>query len=309
MLIFESILAAILPMVTYTLIIWKMDKFDREPISLIIKSFFYGAFIAVFIAIVGSYFISYLFYYTAIFPLEREFVDSVIVAPSVEEFAKMLFLFILIKKNDFDNFTDGLVYGSAIGLGFGMTENFLYFFSESENINSWVYLVIVRSLFSAVMHGIATASVGALISLKKYSHSKFKFIYLFLGFSIAVCIHFLWNFLIMAQYPFIISVLYMIFIISIFIMIFRMSLKKEIKFILFELKEEVELGYLSQLNYTKITLSLKQNYSKKENRLLINNSIKLAFKKHQFHNTDGDTKDILEYEIKTLRHSLYNSLE
>ena len=85
---------------------------------------------------------------------------AIVVAPIVEEITKGLFLLITITNKKFDNITDGIVYGGAIGLGFGMTENFLYFVSYGESISNWIMLVIVRSLFSAVMHCVSTATLG-----------------------------------------------------------------------------------------------------------------------------------------------------
>jgi len=54
---------------------------------------------------------------------------AVLVAPLVEETTKGIYLFKTAKGFEIDNITDGLVYGGAIGLGFGMTENFFYFLS------------------------------------------------------------------------------------------------------------------------------------------------------------------------------------
>ena len=54
------------------------------------------------------------------------------IAPLIEEPAKALCLLALYRSREFDNATDGFVYGAAAGLGFGMTENFFYFGGPKE---------------------------------------------------------------------------------------------------------------------------------------------------------------------------------
>ena len=61
-------------------------------------------------------------------------VGPVLVAPLVEEPCKALFLAYVIWNRHFDNMTDGFVYGAAAGLGFGMTENLLYFVSACGDL-------------------------------------------------------------------------------------------------------------------------------------------------------------------------------
>ena len=48
-------------------------------------------------------------------------------APLIEEPTKAIILFAIVRSRHFDNTTDGFVYGAAAGLGFAMTENFMYF--------------------------------------------------------------------------------------------------------------------------------------------------------------------------------------
>ena len=76
-------------------------------------------------------------------------VDTIYIAPFVEESTKGIFLLILATSKKFDNVTDGLVYGGAIGLGFGMTENLLYFLSYGKTLHELLSLVVIRSFSKA----------------------------------------------------------------------------------------------------------------------------------------------------------------
>ena len=146
-----TILAAIFPMLAYLFFLWKADKYEPEPIKYLLLHFLWGAFGAVIIAIIGSELLS-LSLGSFLTIKSLSLVQIILIAPVVEELAKGSLLLRTVKNIKVDNLTDGLVYGGAIGLGFGMTENFMYFISNAEDPQVWISIVIIRSCFSAVMH-------------------------------------------------------------------------------------------------------------------------------------------------------------
>ena len=161
--IISSAIAALVPMFVYLLLIWRLDQYDREPFILVIRNYLWGALGAIFFALVGSYILSF---FVSIFVHNTERlirIETLVIAPIVEETTKGIFLFLTISSRKFDNMTDGIVYGGAIGLGFGMTENFLYFIANAGSFTTWVSLVIIRTLFTAVMHCVSTATLGAFL--------------------------------------------------------------------------------------------------------------------------------------------------
>ena len=139
--IFTSVTAAVIPMLIYLLLLWKFDKYEPEPIKFVLFHFLWGATVAVVIGFTWSKLVS--------IPLKILIENSgdvnifqiIFVAPIVEEMSKGLLLFKTMKDKRFNNLTDGLVYGGAIGLGFGMTENFLYFITFGNSITSLLYLI------------------------------------------------------------------------------------------------------------------------------------------------------------------------
>ena len=148
MLIFASALAAVIPMFAYLLIIWKLDRYDKEPFKLVLQNYFWGAFGAIIFSIIGSVFLSYIF---SLFTTNQKEIDhfgTIVAAPIVEEFMKGVFLLMIVSYRKFDNLTDGIVYGGAIGLGFGMTENIMYFTQYGDTFTHWVSLVFTRTIFS-----------------------------------------------------------------------------------------------------------------------------------------------------------------
>ena len=96
------------------------------------------------------------------------YLGAVLIAPLTEEPSKALILAPLLFTRQFDNMTDGFVYGAASGLGFGMVENFLYFSVTTESVETWLVTVFIRTLFSATGHAVVTSIVGACLGFAAF---------------------------------------------------------------------------------------------------------------------------------------------
>jgi protease PrsW len=197
-----STVSASFPMICFLLIVWWIDRYDREPLWLVGVAFLWGAVGSVLLALAGSAVLTDLVtawcvQYFEVWPsLVRglsQVAGTVIIAPVIEEPAKALILLVIIWSKHFDNMTDGFVYGSAAGLGFGMTENFLYFLHAGSDFYVWGATVLVRTFYSAVMHATATAIVGAALGYGRWLGPRALAKYGCLGMGIALFIHGLWN--------------------------------------------------------------------------------------------------------------------
>jgi protease PrsW len=238
MLAFASLIAATLPMILFLWIVWFMDKYDREPVGLLILNFVWGALGAIFLGVVFSILTSFILGST-------DFLDAVLVAPVVEEFSKGIFIFWTARDRRFDNVTDGIVYGMAIGLGFGMTENFMYFLGASS-AGEWILLVLMRTVFSAVMHAMASGIVGASIGMTKFDFKRMRIPIRVAGFALAMFLHFLWNFSVSIE-SLAAASLGMLFILGsliVILVLFQISLRHEKKLIRNELQDEAREGLL-----------------------------------------------------------------
>jgi len=304
MLIILSAFAAIVPMSIYLVLIWKFDQYDREPFKLVLINYLWGALGAIVLALLGSLFFTTI---ASIFikdSLQLSRFGAIIVAPIVEEITKGFFLLITISNKKFDNITDGIVYGGAIGLGFGMTENFLYFVSYGDSIANWIMLVIIRSLFSAVMHCVSTATLGALLGMAKFKSSPKKIFYAFIGLLIAMLIHSIWNSSLSYDRTAPIGFLFMIVSIIIFISSYIISIKGERKIIFNELKEESENGVIPESHL--IILSSPQRERKgwldeRTRKTYIKAATTLAFRKVQLKNSNGASKAYYELDVDNYR--------
>ncbi len=296
-----SLLAAAIPMIIYLIFIWKLDKYEREPFGKVVKHFLWGALGAVILGIIFSSLLNSTF--SLIIPQVSitSFFSAVLVAPFVEEIVKAVYLLRSYSKNYFDNLTDGLVYGGAIGLGFGMTENLLYFITYDDTFAQWISIVITRSIFSAVMHGIATATVGAFLAKAKFTLNASKYIYLFFGLCLAMLFHATWNFSLTFEFTYLLGILFMIFLIAAFLIVFQVAVKNERRMISEELYNEIDFIAPSSLNEVVKQKVLKGMGKRVLQKKYANFTTKLAFRKFQARNSEGIQKEFYLTEIDLYR--------
>ncbi|MDR3666476.1 MAG: PrsW family intramembrane metalloprotease [Ignavibacteriaceae bacterium] len=304
--IVSSAFAAFVPMFIYLLLIWRFDQYDREPFLLILRNYLWGALGAIFFALLGS---SILSFFVSIFIHNKESltrIETIIIAPLVEETTKGIFLFFTVTGRRFDNMTDGIVYGGAIGLGFGMTENFLYFIANTGSINTWLMIVLIRTLFTSVMHCVSTATLGAFLGYAKFKNLYYKLTFPFLGLASAILIHFSWNLMVTFEKTEPLGFLFMFITILIFIVVFSISVSNDKRIIYNELLEEAKNG-LIPMNHLPILNSSKRNnfgwIDEKIRKLYIQAATTLAFRKMQLRNTSGYNR--LFYENDVLRYRTY----
>jgi len=300
MLALLSLLFAVLPMVAYLWLIWLMDRYDREPVGLLAANFLWGGFGAVILAVIASI--------VGSIALDMgEFLDAVILAPVVEEPAKALFLIYTVRSRHFDNVTDGLVYGMAVGLGFGMTENFLYFLSAST-MGEWLVVVVVRTLFSAVMHAMATGIVGAFAGWVKFRARASRFPLLLLGLALAVGMHSFWNFAVSADDPAAagLGLLFIALSVVVILAVMQISLGFESRMLRKELQEEADSGLIPDAHINFIPFTGRRGIRgwlpmEVDRKMYLKTGTRLAFRKSQARCLEGSRRALWDAEIDELR--------
>lgn len=312
---FASLLAAVVPMFTYLLIIWFLDRYEREPFWFVLLNFFWGATGAIFLGIIGS-----IIFQLPLNEVISAFADdnagdlidlsgAIITAPLVEEFTKGVFLIIISLSKKFDGGVDGAVLGGAIGLGFGMTENFMYFLSYGTTPTAWLMLVVIRTLFSAVMHCLSTATFGAFLGYAKFKPFIYKVILIPTGFFLAVFLHFAWNLSVSFEETTIFGFLFLILYLFVTFAIFQISLYFEGKTILKELQDEAALGlipveHLNHLPY--VTRRYKYGWCPigVDQKNYVKTATTLALRKNQSRNTKGNMQQSYLRDIENLRYKV-----
>jgi RsiW-degrading membrane proteinase PrsW (M82 family) len=311
---------SVVPMVFYLILIWLMDRYDREPFWLVSLNFFWGATGAIIFGIIGSIIMGlgvsefiYQFANESDAGTLNDLAGAVVVAPMVEETTKGIFLLLMSFSRNFDGPVDGAVYGGAIGLGFGMTENFLYFLSFPTSYESLFYLIIIRTLFSAVLHCCTQAVLGAAIGYAKFRGLLAKFTIIPLGWGLAMFMHFTWNLTVSFESTAIIGFLFMIVAVIIIFTTFQFGVYHDGRIIMKELNEESGYGIIPKehLNYLPYTSRrfkrgwLQGRINQKE---YVKTAIRLALRKHQVRTMKSSARASYLKEIELLRNKITSML-
>jgi RsiW-degrading membrane proteinase PrsW (M82 family) len=164
------LILGILPMVVYALILWWFDRYEKEPLGLLIAAFLWGAVPAIIFSLVAqlaldvpiSYFVS---------PLASDLIGATVVAPVTEEVFKggALLLLLLFFRKEIDSPLDGIIYGGLVGFGFAAVENVFYFagaFAES-GLGELAFLTIFRAFLFGLNHALFTSLTGLGLALAR----------------------------------------------------------------------------------------------------------------------------------------------
>lgn len=311
---------SVVPIVFYLIIIWLMDRYDREPFWLVSLNFFWGATGAIIFGIIGSMIMGlgvsefiYQFANQSDVGELTNLAGAVVVAPLVEETTKGVFLLLISLSRNFDGPVDGAVYGGAIGLGFGMTENFLYFLSFPTTYESLFFLIIIRTLFSAVLHCCTQAVFGAAIGFAKFRGIGVKLTIIPLGLFAAMFMHFTWNLTVSFQSTAFIGFIFMILAVVIIFTTFQFGVYYDGKVIFKELSEEANYGiipkeHLKYLPYTSRRYKHGWLLGKINQKDYVKTATKLAIRKHQARILKSSAQKYYLKEVELLRNKITSML-
>ncbi len=188
-------LAAVPALLLFALV-WFADRYDREPLWLVLLTFGWGATGAAFLALpLNTTF--HLFLQMVIAPLGghglwlSEILGPTLGAPLFEEPAKALFLAFVAWNRRPADMSSGFVYGASAGIGFAMTENVLYFSNASAE--AFATMVAVRTFYCVALHAMASAVVGAAFGFGRLRGWAVWSASTMVGLAMAMVLHALWN--------------------------------------------------------------------------------------------------------------------
>lgn len=187
------LLLAITPGIVLCILIYYLDKYDKEPVYLLLKLFFYG----VLISLPVIFFERMLMKFNIFNGFLNSLYSAFVVAGFTEEFFKR---FVVISKayklKEYNERFDGIVYSVVVSLGFATLENILYVVFGYQSYQ----VAFSRALISVPGHMLFGITMGYYLSLAKYSTTKKQQRYYFvLSLFAPIVLHGLFNFLIFVQ--------------------------------------------------------------------------------------------------------------
>ena len=135
-LFFASIALGIVPMGIYAFVVWRLDRFENEPLPLAIAAVLWGGIPSIVFAVIAQAVLGLNFSgnLDGDVSLTSELYDASFVAPLTEEIVKGFGVWLIMRifRREIDSVLDGLIYGSLVGFGFAAVENVFYFWSMDD---------------------------------------------------------------------------------------------------------------------------------------------------------------------------------
>jgi protease PrsW len=182
MLFLTLLVLSIAPGIFILWYVYNKDQYEKEPKSLVIKTFFLGALFTIpagllevaLSSITGIEMDGNLF---------QGFIGAFFFVAPIEEYAKYLAIRVKAYRSDeMNEVMDGIVYGVAAAMGFATLENIGYVFQHG------IATGILRAFLSVPGHGIEGAIIGYYMAIGKM-YPKFKKKYILKGLAIAIFFH------------------------------------------------------------------------------------------------------------------------
>jgi RsiW-degrading membrane proteinase PrsW (M82 family) len=163
------LLVAVAPVFTIILYVYFQDLYEKEPKSLLIMSFIYGAILSITIVFVLYLFTGRLIPITDKFSIWQQFIQAFFVVALAEEFSKYVIVkYFAQPKKAFNEPYDGIIYAVMVSMGFACTENILYVLEGGYET------AILRAFTAVPAHATFGILMGYYMGKAKFSNSRFK---------------------------------------------------------------------------------------------------------------------------------------
>jgi RsiW-degrading membrane proteinase PrsW (M82 family) len=169
---FLVLTVGILPMIAYALILWWFDRYEKEPLGLLIAAFLWGAVPAIVFSLIAELVLD-IPISQFVEPVTASLIGAAVIAPFVEEVFKGLALLALLLffRREFDSPLDGIIYGGLVGFGFAAVENVFYFAGEfmESGAGGVALLAIFRAFLFGLNHALFTGLTGLGLAIARTS--------------------------------------------------------------------------------------------------------------------------------------------
>ncbi len=193
------LLLSVLPSIILFVVVWRGDRYEKEPPKLLVKLFLLGA-----LTTVSAFIIELLFSDFILGSCDPQgmlflIIDNFLVVAVAEEAGKYLVLKKVTWKHPAFNYTfDAVVYAVTVSLGFATLENMLYL------VDGGFGTAVMRALFSVPGHFIDALYMGYYYGFARYSEAfgdeRLRKKYLRQAFIVPVLIHGFYDFCLSTEY-------------------------------------------------------------------------------------------------------------
>lgn len=189
-----SILIGLATTTLYVVLVWWLDRYEKEPLSLAAAVFLWGAIPSVIVSLVAEILFDVPLGLLGE-GLAYDVVSGSLIAPIVEEAAKAMALLgiFIFWRHEFDNMLDGIIYGALVGFGFAIVEDIFYSFGSLAD-GSWGVVLFMRTILFGLNHSFFTALTGIGLGYARLARDRWqRWLAPFLGLGAAITFHALHN--------------------------------------------------------------------------------------------------------------------
>ena len=185
-----ALLASLAPVFIILFYIYFRDKYDKEPIGLLVKSAIAGMLVVIPVLFVGRILM-------AIMPAMGKIGDAAyhafVVAGTTEEVFKFLILYLLVWNSpSFNEKFDGIVYAVFVSLGFAAVENVLYV------MDGGLQTAMIRAITAVPAHAIFGISMGYYLGIA-HMYDELRKPYIRKAILVPILLHGIYDFILMVE--------------------------------------------------------------------------------------------------------------
>jgi RsiW-degrading membrane proteinase PrsW (M82 family) len=191
--LYSLIAIATAPILICAVYIFIRDKYEKEPLRLLVLGLLFGAVITVPIIRTEHWIMGFMPITT---PNQEALYSAFVCAALVENAFKYAVLFFLVRRlSAYNERMDGIVYAVFISLGFAGLENVLYVFNPHLG---GFETGLLRAVLAVPAHGWFGVAMGYHFALAKYTHRKVW--HYTMAFVVPYALHGLYDWLLLAGY-------------------------------------------------------------------------------------------------------------
>lgn len=187
MLLFSILTAAVAPGISLLAYLYLKDRYESEPIHMVVRMFLLGMLIVIPIVVIQRGLELWLG--------EHPFLFAFVESAGIEEIVKWFVLYHMIYNHtEFDEPYDGIVYAASISLGFATLENVMYAVLSPATFGT----LIMRALLPVSGHALFGVAMGYYLGKAKFAPKKQVRKYLAIALLLPLLLHGVYDYIMLS---------------------------------------------------------------------------------------------------------------
>jgi RsiW-degrading membrane proteinase PrsW (M82 family) len=204
-----ALLASLAPVFIILFYIYFRDKYEKEPLGMLLKALLLGILVVVPVIFVERFLM--LLMPESMAKVAEAFYHAFVVAGFTEELFKFLALYILVWRSpSFNEQFDGIVYAVFVSLGFAGVENVLYV------LDGGMQTALTRAITAVPAHAIFGVAMGYFLGVA-HRYKELRNSYLARALLVPILLHGIYDFILMVEIGYLL-ILFIPYVIWLYIM-------------------------------------------------------------------------------------------